>query len=336
MSGFASALQIAKSSRSKILSTGSLQLDKLLGGISGGLYLFYGEEELVDEILIHLLVNALQTEEDSTCHVIYAICGNYRVERSVIEFEPLFQLLESKGLSPEKSLRKVRVLTASSADQQTQLAYALEKIIEEGEVKLVIVRGLYRLQLDDARKNRRDRVVEEVQRSISRIRQTCASHKVPVIASAREVKAKLLPRAEASSFLNHLASVTVYLRGNKRESFRRAYLVKSSVRPLGSIDYFFGEVDELGRNTPPLRDSFNESVARLRKEFRDALVKPSRREAFDKIVEAWSSEMGAITYAESVSLFDLLLLTATVDNRRVIEELSEKLRRFEDKGGEVG
>ena len=112
--------------------------------------------------------------------------------------------------------------------------------------------------------------------------------------------------------------------------------MKNSVRPLGSIEYCFQGVNELGRNTPPLRDSFNEAVVKLRKGFRDALVRPSRREAFDRLVEAWSSELGAITYAESVSLFDLLLLTAAIDNRRLIEELSERLHRFENKGGEAG
>jgi hypothetical protein len=332
LSGFASALQLAELSRSRLLSTGSPQLDELLGGVSGGaFYLFYGEDDLLDDVFTHLLVNALQLEEG---YVIYAICGNYRVERNVIEVEPLLRLMEASGLSTEKELRKVRVLTASSADQQSQLAYALERMLEEGGVRLVLVRGLYRLQLDDARKRHREKVVEEVQRSISRIRQACASHEVPVVASAREVKAKLLPRAEASSFLDHLANVTIYLRSNGGEGFRRAYLVKSSVRPLGSVEYCFQRSVGLGRNTPPLRGSFNEAVVRLRKEFRDALVRPGRREAFDRLVEVWSSELGAVTYAESISLFDLLLLTAAVDNRKLIEELSERLCRFENKGGE--
>jgi len=336
LSGFASALQLAESTRSRLLSTGSSQLDELLGSIGGGsFYLFYGEDDLLNEVFINLLINALQPE-DAVHQVIYAICGNYRVERNVIEVEPLLQILEHKGLSPEKALRRVRVLTASSADQQSQLACALEKTLDENCVSLVLVSGLYKLQIDDARKQKREKVMEEVQRSISRIRQACAFHEVPVVASAREVKAKLLPRAEVSSFLDHLANMTVHLRGNWGKGFRRAFLVKSSVKPRGSVEYCFQGVNELGRNTPPLRDSFNEAVVRLRRGFRDALVKPSRREAFDRLVEAWSSEIGAITYAESVSLFDLLLLTAAIDNRRLIEELSEKLRRFENKGGETG
>jgi len=39
--------------------------------------------------------------------------------------------------------------------------------------------------------------------------------------------------------------------------------------------------------------------------------------------------MGAISYAESMSLMDLLLLTGAVDNRRVNEELSIRASELE-------
>ena len=44
---------------------------------------------------------------------------------------------------------------------------------------------------------------------------------------------------------------------------------------------------------------------------------------------AWSAEMGAISYAESISLMDLLLLTGAVDNRRANEELSLRISELE-------
>ena len=46
----------------------------------------------------------------------------------------------------------------------------------------------------------------------------------------------------------------------------------------------------------------------MRTEYKDALVSKGRREAFDRLVEAWSSELGAISYAESLSLMDLIFL----------------------------
>ena len=43
--------------------------------------------------------------------------------------------------------------------------------------------------------------------------------------------------------------------------------------------------------------------------------------AFDELWPAWSTEQGAMIYAEVLSSLDLLLLTAAVDNRREIESL---------------
>ncbi len=71
--------------------------------------------------------------------------------------------------------------------------------------------------------------------------------------------------------------------------------------------------------------SFNDLVARLREEYRDAIVKSARRDAFDRLVEAWSSELGAVTYAESISMLDLMLLTAAVENRRLVQDLHDRL-----------
>ena len=85
----------------------------------------------------------------------------------------------------------------------------------------------------------------------------------------------------------------------------------------------------MGRTTPPIRMSFEDLLARLRSEYRDALVKQGRRDAFDRLVEAWSAELGAISYAESLSLMDLILLTGIVDDRRVSEELTTRLATIE-------
>jgi len=75
--------------------------------------------------------------------------------------------------------------------------------------------------------------------------------------------------------------------------------------------------------------SFQDLLQRMRDEYKSALLSRGRREAFDRLVEAWSAEMGAISYAESMSLTDLLLLTGAVDNRRVNEELSIRASELE-------
>jgi hypothetical protein len=62
-------------------------------------------------------------------------------------------------------------------------------------------------------------------------------------------------------------------------------------------------------------------MVKLRKRYRGALKDDEMQRAFDKLWSAWSTEQGAMIYAEVLSSLDLLLLTATVDNRREIEGL---------------
>ena len=85
----------------------------------------------------------------------------------------------------------------------------------------------------------------------------------------------------------------------------------------------------MGRTTPAIRMSFQDLLQRMRDEYKAALVNRGRREAFDRLVEAWSAELGAISYAESMSLMDLLLLTGVVDDRRITEELSLRISELE-------
>jgi hypothetical protein len=92
----------------------------------------------------------------------------------------------------------------------------------------------------------------------------------------------------------------------------------------------------LGRDTPPFRQTFHELVARLRREFQEALLRVERREAFDLLIEAWSAELGAVSFAETVKLLDLLFLVSVVENRSVgealrrrVEDLDERMTRIE-------
>jgi hypothetical protein len=137
---------------------------------------------------------------------------------------------------------------------------------------------------------------------------------------------------EASDYLNHLAGIIIYLRCRERgAAYNRAYVLKSPITTPRSREYSYEDERTMGRTTPPIRMSFEDLLARLRSEYREALVKPGRREAFDRLTEAWSAELGAITYAESLSLMDLILLTGLVGDRRISEELSSRLAEMESR-----
>ena len=51
----------------------------------------------------------------------------------------------------------------------------------------------------------------------------------------------------------------------------------------------------------------------------------SRRDAFDSLLRAWSSEQGAMSYAKVPTVLDVMLLTAVIDNRKLIEELFDQV-----------
>ena len=91
----------------------------------------------------------------------------------------------------------------------------------------------------------------------------------------------------------------------------------------------------MGRTTPAIRMSFEDLLSRMRTEYKVALLSRGRRDAFDHIVEAWSAELGAISYAESFTLMDLLLLTGVIEDRRVTDELSLRLSDLERRVDEL-
>ena len=335
MSVFIDAQRLASSQTATQVPTGSPQLDELTGGIRAqAMFLFYGEDELIESLFMHLLANSLKpTLLEPKPEAVYVICGNYRVEHIMMDTEQLTSILEATGQSTEDALKRVRVLVASSADQQANLTAELNRVISGSQsTRLVLVKGIYKLGRDDARKMNRRRVGEEVQHSIAAMKNICASAKVPLVASAREKAGKRIPMPEASDYLDHLAGVIIYLRRRERgAAYNRAYVLKSPITKPRSREYNYEYEKNIGRTTPPIQMSFEDLLARLRSEYREALVKTGRRGAFDRLTEAWSAELGTITYVESLSLMDLILLTGLVEDRRISEELSSRLAEVESR-----
>lgn len=69
----------------------------------------------------------------------------------------------------------------------------------------------------------------------------------------------------------------------------------------------------------------------LKRGYREALMDVSRRDAFDRLLRAWSSEQGAMSYAKVPTVLDIMLLTGLIDNRKLIEELSDRFGFLESK-----
>jgi len=305
------------------LSTGSPKLDRLIGGVRRGwFHLVYGDREPVEDLLTNLLVEALKPDGGTRSRAVYMLCGNYRIEKTTLNAEGLVRLLKASGLEPEESLRSVHVLCAFSADQQARAVEEVGRILErDPAVRLVLVRGIAKLVADDARS--RSRRAQELQGAALRLMQMCAERGIALVASCGQRGSRRgLPEPDCGTFLRHMANIIVYLRRRRKGSpYARAYLLKHPALGTSSVEYGFSGGGGMGRSTPPFRESFQKTVSRLRREFRDALLKVDRRDAFDSLVKAWSSELGAMSYAESLTLLDLLLLASAVENRSLIAEL---------------
>jgi hypothetical protein len=74
-----------------------------------------------------------------------------------------------------------------------------------------------------------------------------------------------------------------------------------------------------------MRTRLQDTMARLKAKYREALKDEAMQAAFDELWAVWSSEMGAMIYSEVLSTLDLLLLTAAADNRREIDEIKRRL-----------
>lgn len=98
----------------------------------------------------------------------------------------------------------------------------------------------------------------------------------------------------------------------------------------------------LGRITEPFRMRFQQELGNLN-QYRQALMDPARRDAVGSLMTASSSELGAMSYTRIPYTLDIMLLTATVDNRKEIEDLNRQIeplrsrtKQLQDKLEEAG
>ena len=74
-----------------------------------------------------------------------------------------------------------------------------------------------------------------------------------------------------------------------------------------------------------MRTRLQDKMMMLRKTFREALKEDELQEAFDELWPTWANEQAAMIFTEVLSALDLLVLTATIDNRREIMKIKKGL-----------
>lgn len=334
-SDFKSGLEVFKEKTGMPrLTTGNADLDSLLaGGIEPGhFYLFYGDEKSGVDFLIHqILVNCLLPKEKYGFDgkAVYSNCGNYREEKTILDSNLLTFLIKAVKLDPAKALEDIYVICAFSEEQQERVVTEVEKLLEkDDEIKLVVVHNIAKLFTSSTAitENFGERI-SRLQKIVLKLWQACAQKNIAFVASCRPNKTSRgrIPQPEGGKYLRHEANVIVYLR-KRSEPFVSAYLLKHPNREPRKIDFpFTAGGDVMGRITIPFRTVLQEEMDNLKRSFREALMDASRRDAFDSLIKAWSSEQGAMSYAKVPTVLDIMLLMAAIDNRKLIEDLFDEV-----------
>jgi hypothetical protein len=330
-STFKSALQVY-TSRAEVsrLSTGSRRLDQLLGGIeTSRFYLFFGDpgENTPDRLLYRLMVEAVKNREGK---VIYLLCGNYRKDRTTLDSDLLLSLLEDAGLDLDDSLERIHIIGVFSEHQLMNAPSLVQGLIEEhGAVNLIAVQQISKLFYSEKAVRFEDQT--EFSGVVSKLREMCTLHDIPMVASCGSKRRKgLIPEPKGGNFLRHSANVITYLRVMERRDISAQLVKHFDKERNGRRIRFNGEDDVLGRITKDsMRGRLQENMIHLKTGYREALKDDDMQEAFDKVWESWNHEQGAMIFAQVVSSLDLLNLTGVTSNRREIELLKKRLEELE-------
>ena len=66
------------------------------------------------------------------------------------------------------------------------------------------------------------------------------------------------------------------------------------------------------------------------------MINLHRKNAFELLVEAWTAELGSMSYAESFKMLDLILLVSVLENRSLHEDVKRRLQVLESKLNRLG
>lgn len=314
------------------LTTGNADLDSLLGGgiEPGKFYLFYGDSKSGVDFLIHqVLVNCLLPKEryGFDGKAVYFNCGNYREEKTLLDSHLLTFLIKAARLNPAEALDDIYSICAFSEEQQEQTVSEVQRLLEEDkDNKLVVVHNIAKLFTSNAVTvdNSFGKRITRLQRVVLKLWQTCAQNMVAFVVSCRPNKSYRgrVPQPEGGGYLRHEASVMVYLK-KVRAPYVTAYLIKHPNRAPRKVGFAFTvEGDVMGRM--PFRPLLQKEMNSLKRSYREALMDASRRDAFDSLVKAWSGEQGAVRYAKVPTVLGIMILTGLIDDRKLIEELSDR------------
>lgn len=316
------------------LSTGNLELNSLLaGGIENGTFnLIYGDDEdVINQILYTLLCNCQLPIEKYGLDgkAVLLSCGSYHEEQALVDLKLTTSLLRANGIDQTKGLEEIIAISAFNVDQAIKSVEDIVNVVRyHDQVRLVVISNLPKLFVaDDVRNELSLKRTQQLQHLLAKLWQTCSERNVTLIASCRPRRPfHIRPSPpEGGIFLRHLAQVILCFK-KKQNGSLTAFLLKHPKRQPHSTEFRLNQSDSvMGRLTVSFRSQLQQEIENLTRNFKEALMEPARRDAFDSLLRVCRAEQGAMSYAKVPSVLEVMLLTAAVDNRKIIEDLQDQV-----------
>ena len=351
---FTDALSLYKGkNRGRELPLGIKEVDdKLLGGgiEPGSFAIFHGSDRqesgiqdktgLLDLVLYRLLANSLQPgEKDADSMPVLLNCGDYHNTQALLDLQLVTRLLKQNGLDPSVALDQIVVVSAFNPEQAERGVEELrDRLMNDKSVGPIIVREMPRLFLGDRQKTVFLERMAVLQHLIARLWQACAQQHVSLIVSTsattplRFRSASPTTDLPAGTMLKHMAQIIVSLRPRdggivEARLWKHPYMKPNTVR--FEMESMRHSDPVLGRLSPAFREQLQKEIQALSRSFRQALMDTERKEAFDSLVKAWTSEKGSMSHAEAASTIEVMLLSAIVDNRKILANIQKRLDKLE-------
>jgi RecA/RadA recombinase len=179
------------------MSTGSAELDGLIGGVEVGLfYLFYGDREALDALIHRLLVNCVLPRERGGLQAkgIYFNNTDYYTGKTVLNPSLLGAVAKRVGIEPMDVFRSIYTAAAYNEERQLVVANQVAELMErDPDIKLLAIHSITRFLADSKRVEVARGILKRV---VNLLWRAAASRGVALVVTADAMQAGrgLIPR----------------------------------------------------------------------------------------------------------------------------------------------
>jgi len=329
------AAEALEEEREKLrLTTGSGDLDSLIGGIEEGLfYLFYGEQEILDALIHRLIVNCVLPKDRGGFEAkgIYFNNTDYYTGKTTLNPSELGELAKHVGIEPRIVFANIYAVAAYNEQRQLIVAKQVAELMEKDpNIRLLAIHSITRFFADSKKPEETRQILKQTINHVWRV----ASKKriaIVVTADAMPTGRGFIPRPIGGSFFRHVASVIIHVKTFQDGPVTsvKATLIKHPYKKTPDSIVLLvskGGMDIMGRITPSFRQLYEETIGELKTHYQSSLIDLDHKQAFDLLLkEAWNSEQAAMGNSNMPTVLDKLNLTASIHNRKLIESLKRKL-----------